>query len=90
MIARNAYFGRPRWNTLAPSASNPAHSATIAWYARADPSCGKRRPQQELDRERADRQLRQHQHDHQRQVRVPGAHLVEVRGQEVAREARAS
>ena len=31
MTARNAYFGRPRWNTLAPSANRLAASAMIAW-----------------------------------------------------------
>ena len=78
---------------LAPSASSPSASATIAWQrARSDAELGGRRAaeQQELDHERADRQLGQHQHDHQRQVRVPGAHLVEVGRQQVAREARAS
>jgi hypothetical protein len=46
----------------------------------------KQPPQQELDGERPHRQLRQHQHEHQRQVRMAGAHLVEVGGQQVARE----
>ena len=88
--ARNAYSGRPRWNTLAPERQQADRAARRPrGTRRAAASCAEQRPQPaSVDDERADRELRQHEHHDQRQVRVRGAHVVEVGRQQVARERR--
>ena len=84
--ARYAYTGRPRCSVAPPSAS--AATASDVTRRRAQPRRLADQLQQPDDDERADRELREHRHEHERPVRCSGDTWVRSTGRRVRRQMR--